>query len=391
LKLLKVLGYRGEFQDIFVSSDGDHMIVSTVAGENESVYLYAVEAVGQNYQLRQVYTKPFKMKHVTAGFNSAGNLAYITHKDITTSAFESPFSIISEYQQKTPVFPDYPFSIFKYNFVTKRVSVVKDLTQLEHVPIDAVKKYFLVYDTMETDNSVNSLIEKGQRLDLTSSSIVKVYFSKDLESFLIYLSDLKNAFQAQLVYNVANRTFKVDETMFLGKGQYAELDLLDYNPHKKELVVLTKGLDRTLIRFNYRSFLYTRLADKVLEVHYRRKDDIYYILTERNKKSFYTETNLVVIYHRPYLRQLVDQRRDLQKVLFVEDDDVFFSTLDGEMVRMDGGHEFHYVGPSFQNSIHALSPDHKSTVAFINGNLFVIDRIHTDLLEQWAKNKNSKK
>ncbi len=389
LKLLKALEYQGKFKDIFFSRDRKRMVFSTDAGEGNEVYLYALDNTGKDFVLRSLYNRPIKMNSIVAGFNNAGNLAYITHSDIYAKAFDSPFSIVSQTGEKKTVYPDYPYPVYKYNFATSTFSVVTDIVQLENVPIDCVKRYFLVYNAMENNSNVRTLIENGQRLDLTSSEVVKIVFSKDSSSFIIYLSDLKNAFQALLVDNTDNHTYKIDETMFLGEGKYAELDVLDFDPEKKEIVVITKGNDRTIIRFNYRSYLYTRLAEKMRQFSYDKTNRIIYILTERSKKKFFTETNLSVVYLRPFYKKIIDERRTLNRIIGIQNDKVYFTTLDGEMLELNGEHQFYYSGPSFFGSMHEVSIAAKKTAAFINGNLFVVNI--NDSSNQWASKQNSKK
>lgn len=391
MKVENSLGYTGEFQNIYFSNDHEAMIFSTSDLEEGFVNLYAVSRAGKDYKVHLAYAKPLKMSGILVGFNSAGNLAYITDSDIRTRAFESPFSIASEMGEKEPVYPDYPYAIFQYNFMTNHLSVVKDITQMEVVPIETVKKYFLVYDGYEKNTRVRQLVDQGLRLELTSSKIVKIFFSNDMRSFGIYLSDLDNAFQAQLIDNDANKAFKVDETMFLGEGEYAELDVVDYDPRAMELMVITKDKDRKLIRFNYKTYLFTDLAEKVIQDYYDRKNRVLYVLTERSKKSNYTETTLAVISLRPFLKQIVDKRRNLKKILSVEPHGVRFSTNDGQVLLMDDGHEFQYTGPSFDGCVSAESPSKKHTAAFINGKLFIVGKNETDLLKSWAKKKDSKK
>ncbi|MCP5055045.1 MAG: hypothetical protein GY940_48215 [bacterium] len=392
LKVVNVLSYRGRFQDIFFSRDRNRMVFSTVANLDESVNLYGVSRVGRRFVLKMLYNRPIKMQSVVAGFNRAGNLAYITDKSILSQAFISPFSRVSELGQKEPIYNDYPYSIYKYNFATSRLTAIKDIQQMKNVPIDGVKKYFQIYDSTGTNNNVSRLISQGQKLDLTSSSMVKIHFSnEDVSSFLIYLSDLKNAFQAQVVDGINNRTFRIDETMFLGKGEYAQLDIIDFDPEKQELVVITKDKERTLIKFSYRTYLYTRLAEKVEDMHYDKEHGIFYVLTERSKKRYSTSTNLAVIYLNPYFKRIVDDRRDLSRIVSREGEDVYFSTIGGELLRMDKGYQFNYAGPSFDGCLHAASPSGKTTAAYINGKLFLVERIETDDVEKWEQKTNSKK
>jgi tetratricopeptide (TPR) repeat protein len=391
LKVMDTLSYQGDFQDIFFSGDRKRMVFSTVAMENESVHLYGIEDTGRKFVIRPLYNRPLKMASAVAGFNRAGNMAYITNRDIEARAFESPFSISADLGQKKYVYPDYPYPIFKYNFVSHSLSALKDIEQMAIVPIDCVKKYFTIMDAYDRNSSVQRLVENGLRLELTSSKVIKIYFSTEISSFVIYLSDLTNAFQAQLIDNINNRVFKVDETMFLGEGQYAELELQDFDPEKKELVVVTKDKERNLIKFSYETFLYTRLADKVMELHYDKENGIFYVLTERSKKRHFTSTNLAVIYLDPYHKKIVDERRDLNRILSVKNEEVYFSTNDGEIVKMDPEYKFHYIGPSYEGCLYSPSSSGSKTAAFINDKLFIVDRIETDMLEKWASDKNSKK
>ena len=374
LKVLNSVGYKGKLQNIFLSKDRKRMLFSTSAGKDEGIYLYAGELSGHRINLQWIYNRPLPMASVVAGFNRAGNLVYITDSDIASRAFESPFAIVSELGEKEPIYPNCPYPIYQYNFAAKSLKRIKDLSQVGTIPIESVRKYLLVYEGYASKSSVQDLIEKGQRLDLTSFSVVKIYFSDDLSAFIIYLSDLKNAFQAVIYDNNANKIFKIDETMFLGAGQYAELKLLNFDPWKKEILLVTKDKNRTLIKFNYSSFLYTRYVDKLIESYYDQKMDIIYALTERSKIGYFTETNLRVISMSPYLSEIVGARRDLNGILYTEGEpNIHFSTFTGELLKMDDQYKFHYLGPSFEGCLNALSPSKDLTAAFINGRLFVMD------------------
>jgi len=99
-----------------------------------------------------------------------------------------------------------------------------------------------------------------------------------------------------------------------------------------------------------------------------------YVLTERGKKGQFTETKLEIISFKPYSREIVDSRRDLEKIYFnTIEHDVYLSTFTGEWLRLDNEYKFHYLGPSFEGCLHAISPSRKKTAAFINGRLFLVD------------------
>lgn len=390
LKVLNVLGYKGRLQDVFFSPDRGRMIFSTAAGNDESVYLYAVDISARYPRPQLVYPRTLPMPSALVGFNKAGSLAYITNSDIASRAFVSPFAIVSEFGKKAPVYPEYPYPVYQYNFVTKRLGRIKNVTQWETIPIEYVKKYMLVYDGYESKNSVQNLIEKGRKLDLTSSEIVKIFFSNDLSAFVIYLSDLNNAFQAVICDSNTNKISRIDETMFLGEGEYAEIQLLNLDPHKKEILLLTKDKNRTLINFNYGSFLYTRFTERVTEYYYDQSQRMLYTLTERTKKRHFTETNLEIFSIKPYLSQTVGVRRDLDRILSIKGEaGVYFSTFDGQLLKMDEKYKFHYLGPSFEGSLYAVSPTNKKTAAFINGRLYIITNAAGPGL--WEQKTNLKK
>lgn len=394
LKVMNVVVYKGDLQDIFISKDGKKIIFSTTAIDNRSVYVYAIELFNSSPRLSLVSSLPLPLPALEVGFNYTGTLAYITDSRLSKLAFESPFSIASEipseFGKKTPVYPSYPFPIYQFNFATKRLTAIdiNDIKLVGNVPIESVKKYYMIYEAHQSKNSIQSLIEKGKKLDLTSSELVKIYFSNDASSFIIYLSDTKNAFQALIYEYFSNRLFRVDETMFIGTGNYAELDLEDFDPQNKELLVLTKDEERRLIQFNYISFLGLDLADKVLESYYDRDQGMFYILSERSKKGLFTETNLEIVSKKPFFRETVGERRDLDQVLFTKDyEQVYFTTFNGELLMMDGEYKFHYVGPSAEGSLHVISPSGKKQAAYINGRLYILDSHYKPTLREKTKDK----
>jgi tetratricopeptide (TPR) repeat protein len=389
LKIVKTLPYLGRFLNLEFSQDRDLLMFATSAVEKQSVYVYAVTITERNYVIRSLYSRPLNMPGVIAGFNRAGTLLYFTNDEIMSQAFISPFTKSTELGQKEPIYNDYPYPIYKYNFGNSRLTVLKDIDQMRNVPIDGVRKYFRIYDTTASDSEVGKLVSLGQRQDVTSSSVVKMFFADNIDSFMVYLSDLKNAFQARLIDEYNRGALNIDETMFLGKDSYAHLEMVEYDPENREIVVITKDNDRTLIKFNYRSLLFTRLADKVLDVYYDKDNGVFYVLTELSKKRHFTASNLEVIYLKPYYKHLVDERRDLTKIHLVTDSYALFSTIEGEMLKMTVDYQFNYVGPALDGCLNATSPSGKIAASFINGKLFLIDLNQQDDTKQWERKQNS--
>lgn len=376
MRTVQTMNYRGKLQEIFISPKRNAVIVSTVAGDNESVNLYAVDAGARVLRLRPLMRRPLRVAAVTVGFNSAGTMAYISDNRINSIAFESPFSQVSQYGDKKPVYPNYPFYIYKYYFATGRMVTLKDLSKLDTVPsIDGVRKYSLVSDAMYADSQIQSLVETGQQLDITSSEMVNILFGRDLTSFVIYLSDMSNAFKGYAWDKLDNKALPVDETMFLGKGKYAELSVLDIAPERKEILVVTKK-QKELFLYNYESHLFLRLGNNVSQVHYDREDRTICVLetSGNNGRRRTGGSGLHVISLDPYLDVSVGTKLPLTGIVdYVSSDEILFRTADGELVKMDGEYKFSYVKPSWEGCLHADAPSGKRTMAFINYRLWLVE------------------
>jgi tetratricopeptide (TPR) repeat protein len=377
MKILSALPFRGDFQDIFYSDDLKNMVFSTVASTNESIYLYSIQIMDSNFILNPIFNRPLRMAGVLVGFNRDGSVAYMTDSSLSSLAFESPFSSVSLYGQKQLVYPVYPLPVFKYDFSTRRFTQMKDLIQieqLERIPVEEIKKYTLVGRAFQLNSKINDRIHRGQKLDLTSSQVVKIFFADDLSGFVIYLSDLTNAFQA-LIYDDRNdQVIQVDETMFLGKDRYAEIEILHFNPKKNQLLIRTKDKMRDVIDFNYKSHLYSFLSKDILDYCYNSGDKLLVILSERSNNIHYSDTSLELLWFYPFFRKTITARRDLNRIDGCQDElALCFTTYDGEYIWMDNEDEFHYRGVSFAGSEHDISPEGKKAAAFINGKLFVLD------------------
>lgn len=375
MKITQTMAFSGKLQEMFVSGDGNSIIISSTARENESVYLYAVSMAGRNLRLRPLFNRPINMVSVAVGFNKAGTIAYITDKRVDTVPFEAPFSLVSQYGEKTPVYPKYPFPIYKYYFANGRMTMLKNLEKAETVPpVKGLIKYALVADGMYGNGQVLALIEKGKQLDLTSSEQVRVVFSQDLRSFIIYLSDVSNAFKGYVWDNDTNTAMPIDEIMFLGKGNYAEIILVDLDAKRNEILVMTKK-QQELIQYNYKSHLYLRLAKDVSSVRYNRRNRMVYAvnangLNERRSRN----SDLRVISLEPYLNNRVGTHLVVTDIVDCSDEtEVYFTTYNGEIVKMDSEYQFTYVKPSWEGSHYEESPFDKRTAVFVNGHLWLVE------------------
>ena len=372
--IVKSFPYRGSIQDIFPSPSLDRCIFSATAVENEKVYLYALQVSGKNYVFRPLTAGPLKLATVSTGFDPSGKTAYFTDGSIGGMAFESPFSTLAGYDKRVSIYPRFPFRVYGYGFSTGQLTEITGSQSLREVPIRDVQQYSQVADAFELNGDVGQLIRKGQLLEITASETVKIYFGKQTSSFIIYRADLKNAFQAFVYDAVSNRTVKINETMFLGENKYAELDILSFNPEKKEILFLTRDKDRTLVIFNYGSLLYKKLENAVLKAYYDEDSGKILVLSERNKFPYYSETNLEIISLNPYSKEKINSRKDLSEILDCRSGGPYaFSTYNGEAVRMDPEFRFSSIGTALDGTLHVPSPDRRKIAAAINGRLYVFD------------------
>lgn len=377
MQVLQVMSYNGKLQEVFVSANRESMVLCAAAKDNAGVYLYALTVMGRNIRLQPIWDQPLPMLSTSVGFDRTGTQAYFTDRKIESLAFESPFSQVGQYGKKKPVYPVYPFPIYKYNFVTGKLVKLTEVGSVESAPpIIALKKYALISNAVSTNSEVQALVEKGQGLDLTSSEVVKTYFPGNLETlthFIIYISDLKNAFHGVVWDQAENRATPVDETVFLGRDNYAELEILDFDPGKKEILVLAKN-EKDLILYHYGSQSSIRLAKGAFNVHYNRTDRMIYVLNERSDKVLFAGSGLQVLSLNPYVDKSVATKKNLVDVISCgNNSEVYFTTGDGEIVKMDGEYNFTYVGPDMDGCVYAASPSTKRTAAFINGKLWLIE------------------
>ncbi len=393
-RIVQSLPYRGKFQSLFQSKNRTNFAFSSSADDEKSVYLYALSPIRNQYRLASMYPTPIKSASVLGGFNSTGTLVYITDSQIEKIAFESPFSQTSHISQKKPVYHIYPFYIYQYNFVTRKFHRVneKDTGSLSIVPIDAVKKYVTISNAALNYEKIQNLIEKGEQLDITSTEVVKIHCSSDNESFIIYLSDIKNAFKGYVYNGDRNKIRPIDETMFLGKDGYAELTIVDFEPRRNEILALTKK-NSELYFYNYRNHLHLWLAENVNKVHVAPKDRMLYLLSKNKGKTLIPGSSLQVVSFNPYFSKMLNLRKGFEDVVeYIDESEIYLSTFEGEILKMNENYRVKYIGPSLTGCVYDRSPSGKHTAAFVNRGIFIIEEPPKKLtLEPEVEKKPKKK
>ena len=365
LKIIKTFDYEGNIQEIFPSANLEKLVFSTTAVENEKVYIYTLIAAGNNYSLKPVVGYALKMPTVIVAFNAKASEAYITDGSLTEQAFVSPFSTVSARGRKIAIYPNYPFQVYRYTYANDRWTEIKDRELLRRVPIKKIQQYLVVADALQNNPEVEKLLEKGLNIDITSSEEVKIFFGANPDDFIIYFSDLKNAFQGLVYDQGSNLTKKFDETMFLGEKYYSELDIINFNPEKNEILFMTKDKEKNLYLFNYHSLLYKKLGNGILATCVNADTSTIYFLSERNKYLYFSESNLEVIRLAPYGREKNSSRRDLNSIIDCSNaNEQYFSTFNGELLKLDEEGNFNDCQVSLAGSIFQPSPDRRKAAAF---------------------------
>jgi len=374
LKTIKSFEYEGTIQQFFPSRRLDKVIFSTSAVENEKVYLYTLIPRSNSYILKPVIGYALKMPTVLAAFNDRGTEAYFTDGSLAELAFLSPFSTVAAYGRKVSVYPKYPFPVYSYTYSNDRWAEIRNREYLRRVPLPLLQKYLMVADACQNNPEIAKLVNKGENINITASEEMKIHFGSAPDHFLIHFSDLKNAFQAWAYDSTRNKVTSFNETMFLGEKNYAELDIHDFHPEKNEILVGSRDKEKNLILFNYRTLLYKKLGSGVLAARMTPDRDAIYMLIERTKHFYYSESRLEIIRLSPYDRSKINSRRDLNGILSCSSmNGSYFTTYNGEMLKFNEAGEFSNLQVSLAGAIHQVSPDKRQVAAFINGRFYVLN------------------
>lgn len=378
-RLVQTTPIVGQFQKIFSSPARNRYIFTTMAQENRSVYAYGAEFIesAPGPRIWPLSGERLEFPVASAAFNNSGSLVYLTDERASLYGFDSPFAETDELGGKKFLYHNYPYRIYKYNFATREMlSVPKgDIAQLEASPMPLLKMYAMFSTAALNHPKIQELMDKGKEFDSSSSEFVKVVFSNDLDAFVIYLADLVNPFKGVVYDGRKNIIHPVDQEMFMGGPKnFSDLDVVDLNIKKSELIVLTRKT-KELILYNFRDFWSIRLAQSVDSVSCDRKNRVLHILTRSNSKIFFSGASLQKVSLEPYLNKSYNtDNQGLDKLeRYVDETELYFSTTTGELIRMDQGQKFNYIRPSFEGCIHDVSPSGKVVAAYINKRLYLAD------------------
>jgi thioredoxin-like negative regulator of GroEL len=373
MKILQTMPLKGQFQQAIASKDGNFIIIAVALVNNETINLLLLENQKNTYVMSLLYQKPFEMKAANLAFDKGEQNLYFVDKELSAVSFESPFSHFDKMSKKTKMYPKMIFPVYKYNLSNKRLSRVSDANELLECPLKCVQKYMLVCTVYAQNDKVRDLIDKGMNLETTANEVVRIFFSPGLDGFVVYLSDLTNAFVGVVYRKSDNRVTKVDQTDFIGKGKFAKIDLFSLFPDKNEMVILIKEEGFPLIQFNYQSLLKTWIIDKPVYYHYYPSEDCAYILNERSRKKHYLETNLLQVDFSPYAKKQLSARTDIEKLEYKDGARfTYFVNYHGELIRYDENNTPECIGVSVSDLIHSRNPKNTKKALFLNRRLVIM-------------------
>ena len=373
LRTIRSFEYEGAIQAFYPAPRLDKVVFATSAVENEKVYLYTLTAERDAYRLSPVVGYALDMASALVAYNGAGTTAYVTDGSLPELAFTAPFSLPGAYGRRTPIYPNYPFPVYAYNYADGSWTPLRTRTALAAVPIPAVRRYLAVAEASRRNADVAKLLERGSGLDVTSAVEMSIQFAADGDAFLFVLSDLKNAFQAWAYDARRDRLTRFDESMFLGDKYYAPLDLIAFRPERDEILVVTRDKLRNLFQFNYRSLLYKKIASDALAVVPDADGRSLYLLNERDRSLYFSEASLERVTLSPFSRRRYDSRRDLAAIVDCSDPTaVYVATFNGELLKLDEEGNFSGRQVALAGALHQVAPDRRRAAAFINGRLYVL-------------------
>ncbi len=385
-KIVRILSLpkseNGKFYKAFKSIKGN-IVFSLFDSGNNVMSVYALSNNKNSYKIGKIISIKLYMHEnliepsLNVGFDNSGTIAYITDGGIRNVAFKSPFLVKWSLTNVNPVYPKYPFDIIKYNFDTKEAFKILNSNQMKLVPIEAVKKYFLVNQAYIGNSKIKELILKGQKMDITSPDKVNTFFEDNLKSFLIYIHGAEDSFKGML-FKDDNSFKKLSESMFLGEKilrETTDIKLFRLDSNKKCIFVMRKDTNQ-LLNFNYDSYLYSYLIKNVKLLHYLKIEDVFYAIIDKGGLGGIKTTSTTMFAIDPYTK-LKEYNRDDIQTIFESDEtgDIIFISRNGEQLKINSSGEFEYAGPSFKETIYSISNDKDKEAVFINGRLIIIEKI----------------
>ena len=366
------LGYRGRFIDFHTPKVDGPIFFSTAEVGGEKTYLYHLTGSGSRFRASLLTPRPLPFPSLILGVNHNSTLITVTDARLEKLAFESPFSITSQYGSKTSLYPNCPFSVFMLNTRSRRWSTLKSSQMLDTVPIPAWKRYRLVQQALRESRKIERMITRGQGFDISSPEVVRVIPAEDGHTVLVYMADLENSFKGVIFDTENKREISCDQSMFLGEKSFADVDVRGFSPRHNRIFFVTHDRDREAILYDYVTRLYQVMGYGIVDTLILSDWRDLFLLRERGNRLHATETRLSHVHLSPYIKKDFSSLGNITRLLDgTLIDGINVLTYDGEMMGIGEDGTAEYRGISLEGALHAISPEGKWIAAFINGHLLL--------------------
>lgn len=353
--------------------NSDWAFINTVGTENQSTYVYMMVRKGNSFSCRPIQSGPYRMADIVAAFSRDDQRFYFVSRNLTEALYQAPFMAYDAQFQRRPLFPSLPIPVYSVNKKNGSVTQVKASGQLAELPIKALRDYALLAQAFKQDESIRSTITEGFSIDLAASRTVRAFCNDASDGAVVYTTDVeaKRGFDA-ILYSTRDRSsIRLNETAFMGKNRYAEVEVVRYDPGTQDLTVRTLGENKELIQHQIKGKMTRILGEKLIDSVYWAGNNSLYFLIEKKQKLFEKETQLFQVSLKPYSKDRVKKREDIIKIQKAANGQgLEFVTFNGEILTLDLENEFSYQRPALNTLLHAVSPG-GSRGAFVNGRILV--------------------
>jgi hypothetical protein len=371
MRIINSITFQGKFQDLFVFKQGERVLFSENQYTTGEVALYAVE----NKRKIRLISKSIPIPSVHIEYNKEHDIAYVTDSRVKTAFYKSPFVIKLRLGKTQPVFPNYPFYVYSFNFHNKRLNRIRKFSEIRNLQTNAIKKYYLFSEQITFNTQLNNMVKNAEIYDISSNEEVKLFTPDDLSGFILYYSDLDICFKGILFVAKSNQTIDIKSEEVLGTPDYIGMEVIELFPEGKEILFITKDENKTLIKYNYETKIINKLASKFVDYHYNRGKRELYILKEKNKMQLWPKTELQIISLNPFVKKIIKENKFLKKIHFSSDRKILFDTFTGELLSYDlflPEKGFKYLQPSFDTVVRSRRKKKTESLVFINKRLIYI-------------------
>lgn len=351
----------------------DWAVIDTVAKEDQSIYIYSLTRQGNAFSFKPIAGSGFRMTDFISAFSADGQKFYFVSSNLTEALYQAPFTVFDEQYQRRPLFPNLPLPVYVLDRKGGAAGKVQGISQIARLPIKELRDFALLSQAYQKDKEIQTMINEGYSIDLAASRTVKAYCNSSSDGAIVYITDVdaKRGFDAVMFSAADNHSLRLNETAFMGKNKYAEVEVIFFDPLKGEFVVRTLGDKKELIHHHIKGKLTRILGENVLSHLYLPRSKTLYFLIEKKQKLFEKETQLFQIVLEPFSKSRVKKREDIITLQMARNGtNAEFVTFNGEILLLDLENEFTYLKPALNTLLHAVSAN-GTRAAFLNDRIVI--------------------